>query len=34
MESYDYGLIGSLFGFPAFSERFGEQLPNGNYNVR
>jgi SP family general alpha glucoside:H+ symporter-like MFS transporter len=33
MESYDYGLMGSLFGFPAFAERFGTRLPNGNYNV-
>lgn len=34
MEAYDYGLIGSLFGFPAFAEKFGDQLPNGKYNVR
>jgi hypothetical protein len=34
MEAYDYGLIGSLFGFPAFAERFGDRLPNGTYNVR
>ena len=34
MEAYDYGLIGSLFGFPAFAEKYGERLPNGTYNVR
>ena len=34
MEAYDYGLIGSLFGFPAFAEKFGDRLPNGSFNIR
>lgn len=34
MESYDYGLMGSLYGFPDFAEKFGDRLANGKYNVR
>jgi SP family general alpha glucoside:H+ symporter-like MFS transporter len=34
MESYDYGLMGNLYGFPSFSERYGQLLPSGKYNIR
>lgn len=34
MESYDYGLMGNLYGFPSFSKRYGELLPSGKYNIR
>ncbi|OCF32083.1 hypothetical protein I316_06239 [Kwoniella heveanensis BCC8398] len=33
MEAYDYGMMGSLFGFPAFAQKFGDRLPSGKYNV-
>ena len=33
MEGYDTSLIGSFFGLPQFQRRFGEQLPDGSYQV-
>ncbi|ORY35759.1 general substrate transporter [Naematelia encephala] len=33
MESYDYGLMGSLFGFPAFAKKYGTRTAKGTYNV-
>ena len=34
MESYDYSLMGSLFGFPEFAKKYGDLLPSGKYNIR
>lgn len=33
MEGYDVSLLGSFFGLPQFRKRFGERLPNGDYQV-
>ncbi|KAF4335662.1 major facilitator superfamily transporter SP family general alpha glucoside:H+ symporter [Fusarium beomiforme] len=33
MEGYDMKLIGSLNAQPAFKKRYGERLPNGNYEI-
>ena len=33
MEGYDMKLIGSLNAQPAFKRRYGEQLPNGHYEI-
>jgi SP family general alpha glucoside:H+ symporter-like MFS transporter len=33
MEGYDMKLIGSLNAQPAFARRYGEQLPNGKYEI-
>lgn len=34
MEAYDYGLMGNLYGFPSFAQKFGQRLPSGMYNIR
>ncbi|KAF4946745.1 hypothetical protein FGADI_10949 [Fusarium gaditjirri] len=31
MEAYDPSLIGNFYGLPQFRKRFGEHLPNGDY---
>lgn len=31
MEGYDKALLGSLYAFPAFKERFGVQASDGSY---
>ena len=33
MEGYDALLLSSLFGLPAFTKGFGDQLPSGKYNI-
>lgn len=33
MEGYDMKLIGSLNAQPAFAKRYGEQLPDGSYQI-
>ncbi|KAI1612341.1 putative maltose permease [Exophiala viscosa] len=33
MEGYDTGLISSFFGLPQFRQRFGHQLPDGDYQL-
>ena len=33
MEGYDVSLISAFFAFPAFKERYGQQLPNGNWEL-
>lgn len=33
MEGYDKALLGSLYAFPAFKQRFGKLQPNGSYQV-
>ncbi|KAF6835349.1 MFS maltose permease [Colletotrichum plurivorum] len=33
MESYDLLLINSFYAFPQFQQKYGVQLPNGNYSV-
>lgn len=33
MEGFDKVLIANLFAVPAFKERFGERLPNGDYEL-
>ncbi|KAL6352182.1 hypothetical protein LRP88_14626 [Fusarium phalaenopsidis] len=33
MEGFDLGLIGSFFAFPQFTNKFGEQQPDGSYQV-
>lgn len=33
MEDYDMKLIGSLNAQPAFTRRYGQQLPNGKYEI-
>ncbi|KAJ6142139.1 hypothetical protein N7497_011238 [Penicillium chrysogenum] len=33
MEGYDMKLVGSLFAQPAFQEKYGQQLPDGTYEI-
>src|SRR3569833_143568 len=33
MEGFDVVLLASLFAYPAFQEKFGEQQPNGSYEL-
>ncbi|KAK6524678.1 hypothetical protein TWF281_011579 [Arthrobotrys megalospora] len=33
MEGFDVVLIGNFFGFPQFVKKYGEQLPDGTYNI-
>ncbi|RMJ04973.1 hypothetical protein CDV36_014352 [Fusarium kuroshium] len=33
MEGFDLGLIGSFFAFPQFTNKFGEQQPDGSYQI-
>ena len=33
MEGYDISLVNNFYGFPQFKQKYGEQLPNGNYEV-
>lgn len=33
MEGYDTALLGSLFAYPVFNERYGSRLPSGIYEV-
>ncbi len=33
MEGYDTGLINSFFGLPQFRQKFGKQLPDGDYQL-
>lgn len=33
MEGYDVCLLGNFFGFPQFKEKYGEQLPNGTWEI-
>lgn len=33
MEGYDISLINNFYAFPQFSKKYGEQLPNGDYEV-
>lgn len=33
MEGYDISLLGNFFGFPQFKEKYGEQLPNGTWEI-
>ncbi|CAG8090836.1 unnamed protein product [Penicillium salamii] len=33
MEGYDVVLIGSFFGFPAFNEKYGQQMSDGSYGL-
>lgn len=33
MEGYDTALLGSLFAYPVFNQKYGHQLPNGVYEV-
>lgn len=33
MEGYDTSLLGSFFGYPTFQQKFGEQQPDGTYQL-
>ena len=33
MEGYDLSLLSNFYGFPQFNKKYGEQLPNGTYQV-
>jgi SP family general alpha glucoside:H+ symporter-like MFS transporter len=33
MESYDMQLISSFYAFPQFNKKYGQQLPNGTWQV-
>ena len=33
MEGYDVCLLSNFYGFPQFNKKYGEQLPNGTYQV-
>jgi SP family general alpha glucoside:H+ symporter-like MFS transporter len=33
MEGYDVCLLSNFYGFPQFNEKYGEQLPDGSYQV-
>ncbi|KAJ5125751.1 hypothetical protein N7448_005065 [Penicillium atrosanguineum] len=33
MEGYDMKLMGSLFALPAFQKKYGQQLPDGTYQI-
>jgi SP family general alpha glucoside:H+ symporter-like MFS transporter len=33
MEGYDVCLLSNFFGFPQFKEKYGHQLPNGQYEI-
>ncbi|KAH8712212.1 general substrate transporter [Phaeosphaeriaceae sp. PMI808] len=33
MEGYDVCLLNNFFGFPQFKRKYGEQLPNGTYEI-
>lgn len=33
MEGYDVSLINNFYAFPQFNKKYGEQLPNGSYQV-
>ena len=33
MEGYDTNLLGAFFAFPPFTQQFGSQLPDGQYQV-
>ncbi|CAK7214463.1 hypothetical protein SBRCBS47491_002151 [Sporothrix bragantina] len=33
MEGYDTALLGSFYGLPQFNKRFGNQLPDGSYQL-
>ncbi len=33
MEGYDVCLLSNFYGFPQFNKKYGEQLPNGSYQV-
>ena len=33
MEGYDTSLLGSFFGYPTFQEKFGQQQPDGTYQL-
>jgi MFS transporter, SP family, general alpha glucoside:H+ symporter len=33
MEGYDVCLLSNFYGFPQFNEKYGKQLPNGEYQV-
>jgi hypothetical protein len=34
LEGYDMKLVGSLFAQPAFQEKYGQQLPDGTYEIK
>ena len=33
MEAYDISLINNFYGFPQFKEKYGQQMPDGSYEV-
>lgn len=33
MEGYDISLVGNLYGFPAFNEKYGELGADGTYQI-
>lgn len=33
MEGYDISLVGNLYGFPAFNQKYGELGSNGTYQI-
>lgn len=33
MEGYDISLVNNFYGFPQFNRKYGEQLPDGTYQV-
>jgi SP family general alpha glucoside:H+ symporter-like MFS transporter len=33
MEGYDISLVNNFYAFPQFNEKYGERLPNGDYEV-
>ena len=33
MEAYDISLVNNFYGFPQFKEKYGEQMPDGSYQV-
>ncbi|KAK4942448.1 hypothetical protein LTR28_008669, partial [Elasticomyces elasticus] len=33
MEGYDVCLLGNFYGFPQFNKKYGEQLPDGTYQI-
>lgn len=33
MEGYDICLVGNFYGFPQWNRKYGEQLPDGTYQV-
>lgn len=33
MEGYDISLVNNFYGFPPFKQKYGVQMPNGDYEI-